>query len=155
MLLWDPDHSIPFNDVIEMQGAPTKILAIQMRSKSQLVKINLTTTQSFRGNQAVNHPKPIFSSKNNLTNIHTWEMPKIDYNIGEYLKKMKANMFVMDMCKIPQQKDFLLQALKLTDTSMTNINQGDAPSPIDLKNKLNVNACSLDKERMHFFLFSS
>ena len=42
---------------------------------------------------------------------------------------MKANVYVMDMCKIPQQNIFLLHALKLTDTSMTNISQGDAQLP--------------------------
>ena len=59
---------------------------------------------------------------------------------------MKDNVSAMDMCRIPQQKDFLLQTLKLTDTSMTNINQGDTPSATNLTNKTNVNACSSDKK---------
>ena len=77
-------------------------------------------------------------------------MPMLDYNVVENLKKMKANMCVMDMCMIPQQKDFLLQALKLTKTSMTNINQGDTLSPTNLTNKSSVNACSLEKRGRHF-----
>jgi hypothetical protein len=70
-------------------------------------------------------------------------MPKIEYNVVEDLKKMKYNVFVMDMCRIPQQKDFLLQALKLIDTPMKSIDQGDVPSSIDLTNKPSVNSCYL------------
>jgi hypothetical protein len=36
----------------------------------------------------------------------------MDYNVVEDLKKMKDNVSIMDMCRIHQQKDFLLQALK-------------------------------------------
>jgi hypothetical protein len=32
--------------------------------------------------------------------------------VVEDLKKMKENIYVMDLCRIPQQKDLLLQALK-------------------------------------------
>jgi hypothetical protein len=92
MLIWDSDHPIPFNDVTEVQGPPAEILAIQTRSKIQPVQSNPTTTQLSRGNQAVDHPKPLFSSQKNPTNIHTWEMPKLDYNVVEDLKKMKANV---------------------------------------------------------------
>jgi hypothetical protein len=104
-----------------------------------------TNTQSSRGNQETNHPKPLFYSQRNPTNIHTRESPKIDYNVVEELKKMKANVPVMDMCRIPQQKDFLLQALKLIDTPITSMDQGDIPSPKYLANNPSVNACSLDK----------
>jgi hypothetical protein len=47
-------------------------------------------------------------------------------------------------------KNFLLQALKLIDTPMTSIDQGDVPSPTDLTNKPSVNACSLDKRGRPF-----
>jgi hypothetical protein len=36
--------------------------------------------------------------------------------------------------------------LKSIETSITRTNQGEAPTPIDLKNKPNVNACSIDKK---------
>jgi ribonuclease HI len=52
----------------------------------------------------------------------------------------------MDMCRIPQQKDFLLQALKSVETPITSTDQGENPSPTDLKNKPNVNAFSVDKK---------
>jgi hypothetical protein len=29
MLLWDSNHLMPFNDVAEVQGPPTKILVVQ------------------------------------------------------------------------------------------------------------------------------
>jgi hypothetical protein len=97
-----------------------------------------------------NHPKLLFSPQRNPTNIHTWEAPKIDYNVVEDLKKMKANVSIMDMCRIPQQNDFLLQALKSIDTPMTSTDQSEVPSPMDLTNKPSVNACSLEKRGRTF-----
>jgi hypothetical protein len=91
------------------------------------------------------HPKPLFSFQKNPTNIHTQGAPKLDYNVVEDLNKMKANVFFMDMCRISQQKDFLLQALKSIDTPITSIDQSEIPSPTDLTNKSSVNAFSLDK----------
>jgi hypothetical protein len=73
--------------------------------------------------------------------------PKLDYNIVEDLKILKANVSIMDMCRIPQQKDFFLQALNLVETPITSTNQGEVPSPTDLKYKTNVNAFSVDKKR--------
>jgi hypothetical protein len=75
------------------------------------------------------HPKAPFVSRRNPINIHTRESPKLDYNIVEDLKKLKANISVMDMCRIPQQKDFLLQALKSVENPTTSTDQGENPSP--------------------------
>lgn len=150
MLLWDPHHLIPFNDIVEVQGPPTEIPVVQTRSKIQPIQSNPTTTHSSQGDEAFDQPKPMFSSQKNPMEIHTLEIPKLDYNIVEYLKKMKANVFFMDMCTIPQQKDFLLHALKLIDTSITNINQDNAPSPIESTNNLNVKTCSLGEKRNAF-----
>jgi hypothetical protein len=63
----------------------------------------------------------------------------------EDLKKMKANLSIMDMCRIPQQKDFLLQALKSIDIPITSTDQSGVPSPTVLTNKPSVNDYSLDK----------
>jgi hypothetical protein len=71
--------------------------------------------------------------------------------VVEDLKKMKANVFVMDIWRIPQQKDLLLQALKSTENPIKNTNQGEVPSPIDLTNKPSVNAFSLDNRGRPFF----
>jgi hypothetical protein len=54
------------------------------------------------------------------------------------------------MCKIPQQKDFLLQALKSIEDPIMRTHLGEVQYPIDLKNKPNVNACSLDKSGKPF-----
>jgi hypothetical protein len=53
---------------------------------------------------------------------------------------MKANVSVMYMCRIPQQKDFMLQALKSIEAPMTSTDLGEVPSPTYLKNKPSVNA---------------
>jgi hypothetical protein len=150
MLLWDSNHLIPFNDIVEVQGPPDEVLVVQTWVKTQPVQINLTTTQLSRESPTTNHPKPLFSSQKNPTNIHTQEDPKLEYNVLEYLKKMKANVSVMDMCRIPQQKDFLLQALKSIDTPMTRTNQSEVPYPTDLRKGPSVNACSLDKSGRPF-----
>jgi hypothetical protein len=63
---------------------------------------------------------------------------------------MKANVSVMDMCKIPQQNDFLLQALKLIDTPIKITDQSDILSPTNLTNNPSVNSCSLDKRGRPF-----
>jgi hypothetical protein len=99
-----------------------------------------------RGKQTSDHPKESFVSQRNPINIHTRESPKLDYNIVEDLKKLKANISVMDMCRIPQQKDFLLQALKSVETPITSTDQGENPSLTDLRNKPTVNAFSEDKK---------
>jgi hypothetical protein len=52
----------------------------------------------------------------------------------------------MDMCRIPQQNDFLLQALKSVDTLIKAIEQGENISPTDLRNKSTINAFSEDKK---------
>jgi hypothetical protein len=56
----------------------------------------------------------------------------------------------MDMCRIPQQKDFLLQALKLVENPTTSIDQEENPSLSDLRNKPTVKACSEDKKGKPF-----
>jgi hypothetical protein len=68
----------------------------------------------------------------------------------EDLKNLKANVSIMDMCRIPQQKDFLLQSLKSIKSPMTITDLGEVLAPIDPKNKPNVNACSVDKKGKPF-----
>jgi hypothetical protein len=108
MLLWDLDLPMPPDDVFEVQEPPTEVLAVQTQSKGQPVSNDLTIVQSSRGKQTVDHSKAPFVSQKNPINIHTRESPKLDYNIVKDLKKLKANVSFMDMCRIPQQKDFLL-----------------------------------------------
>jgi uncharacterized Zn-finger protein len=56
----------------------------------------------------------------------------------------------MDMCRIPQQKDFLLQALKSVENPTTSTDQGGNIIPTDLRNKPTVNAYSEDKKGKPF-----
>jgi hypothetical protein len=74
----------------------------------------------------------------------------MDYNIVEDLKKLKANISVMDICRIPQQKDFLLQALKSVENPTTSTDPGRNLTPTDLGNKPTVNTCSEDKKGKPF-----
>jgi hypothetical protein len=99
-----------------------------------------------RGRQTSDHPKEYFVSQRNPINIHTRESPKLDYNIVEDLKKLKKNISVMDMCRIPQQNEFMLQALKSVETLTISTDQGENPSLTDLRNKPTINACSEDKK---------
>jgi hypothetical protein len=70
----------------------------------------------------------------------------MDYNIVEDLKKLKANISVMDICRIPQQKDFMLQALKSVENPTTSTNLRRNLTPTYLGNKPTVNAYSEDKK---------
>jgi hypothetical protein len=56
----------------------------------------------------------------------------------------------MDMWRIPQQNDFLLQALRSIEAPIKSIDLGEIPSPIDPKKKPNVNSCSIDKRGKSF-----
>jgi hypothetical protein len=56
----------------------------------------------------------------------------------------------MDICRIPQQKDFLLQALKSVENPTTSTDPGRNLIPTDLGNKPTVNTCSEDKKGRPF-----
>jgi hypothetical protein len=57
MLLWDPDLSMPFDDVFEVQEPPTEVLVVQTQSKGQPISNDLTIVQSLRGKQTIDHSK--------------------------------------------------------------------------------------------------
>jgi hypothetical protein len=70
---------------------------------------------------------------------------------------LKENISVMNMCRIPQQKDFLLQALKSVENPTKSIDQGENPTPSDIRNKPTVNAFYKDNKGKTFvpsFLFT-
>jgi hypothetical protein len=56
----------------------------------------------------------------------------------------------MDICRIPQQQEFLLQSLKLVENTMTRTDPGRNLTAIDLGNKPTVNACSEYKKGKPF-----
>jgi hypothetical protein len=101
MLIWDLNLLIPYDDLFEVQEPPAEVLAVKMRSRGHLVSNNIIMAHTWRGKQTSDHLKESFVSQRNPMNIHTQESPKINYNIIEYLKKLKANISVMDMFRIP------------------------------------------------------
>ena len=48
---------------------------------------------------------------------HPIEQP-MDYDIMEDIKKVKANILLFEMCKVPQQKERLLKALEALDEKL-------------------------------------
>ena len=46
----------------------------------------------------------------------------MDYDIVEDIKKIKANISLFEMCKVPQQKERLLKALEASNGGMTTDN---------------------------------
>jgi hypothetical protein len=70
--------------------------------------------------------------------------------VVEDLKKLRANISVMDMCKIPQQKDFLLQALSSVEKMAAASDLERNLSSTDLVRKPTVNTCSGDRRENPF-----
>jgi hypothetical protein len=101
MLIWDPDLPMPSDDLFEVQEPPAKVMAMKTRSRGQSVSNNLITSQTSRGKPDPDHPKEPFVPQRNPINIHTQESPKLDYNIVEDLKKLKENILVIHICRIP------------------------------------------------------
>jgi hypothetical protein len=56
----------------------------------------------------------------------------------------------MGICRIPQQKDFLLQALKSVQNTTTRTDQGENRTPTNLRNKPTMNAYSEDTKGKPF-----
>jgi hypothetical protein len=149
MLIWDPDLPIPSDDLFKVQEPPAEVLVVQTRSRGQPISNDLTTTQNLGGKPTPDHLKAPFVHRRNPINIHTRESPKLDYNIVEDLKILNENISVIDMCRIPQRKDFLLQALKSVENP-TSTDQGEYMTPTDLRNKPTVNAFSEDNKGKPF-----
>ena len=49
--------------------------------------------------------------------------PQMDYDIVEDIKKVKENISLFEMCKMPQQKERLLKALEALDERLPTDNQ--------------------------------
>jgi hypothetical protein len=97
MLIWDLDLIMPSDDLFESQEPPIEVLVVQTRSKGQPFSNDLNTTQTLGGRSTPDHQKALFSPHKNPIRIHTRESPKLDYNVVEDLKKLKANISVMDI----------------------------------------------------------
>jgi hypothetical protein len=90
-----------------------------MRNKGQTGSKNTDATQASQSKLTPDCSKIPFSPDEKPISVHTKEFPKLDYNVVEDLKKMKANISVRDICRIPQHKGFLLQALSLVEDPTT------------------------------------
>jgi hypothetical protein len=123
---------------------------VQTCSKVPLVSKYPITTQTSEERSTPDHPKAPFSPRKNPISIHTRKSPKLDYKVVEDLKKLKANISVIDIRRMTHQKDFLLQALRSVENPMTSNDQQKNLTPTDLGNKLMVNACSEDKKGRPF-----
>ena len=66
-------------------------------------------------------PKP--SEENVSANKPQSTRQLIEYDIVEDLKKIKANVPLFEMCKIPQQKERLLKALETKEEKLPTDNQ--------------------------------
>ena len=58
----------------------------------------------------------------------------MDYDIVEDLKKIKANVPLFEMCKVPQQKERLLRALETSDEKTPTNNQPEEEEQIGENN---------------------
>jgi hypothetical protein len=150
MLIWDLDLIMPSDDLFESQETLAEVLVVQTCSKGPPISKCLDTIQTSGGKTTPNHLKETISSHKNPISIHTQESPKLDYNVVEYLKKFKANISIMDICRIPQQKYFLLQDLRSVENPTTSNDQEINLTATDLVNKLTVNGCSKDKNGKPF-----
>ena len=112
MLIWDLDVIASSGDLFESREQPVEVSTIHTRSKGQPGSEDANTTQAPQSKLTPDRPKMPFTPYKKLISIHTQDSPKLEYNIVEDLKKLKANISVMDICRIPEKKDLLLQALK-------------------------------------------
>jgi hypothetical protein len=102
MLIWDPDLIMPSDDLFESKDQPMEVSVIHTRSKGPPGSKDTDATQASQGKLNPYHPKTSFTFYKEPISIHTWESPKLDYNVVEDLKMIKANISVMDICRIPQ-----------------------------------------------------
>ena len=60
--------------------------------------------------------------KMNADKLHPIE-PQMDYDIVEDIKKVRVNISLFEMCKVPQQKGKLLKALEASEERLPTDNQ--------------------------------
>ena len=98
MVLWDINHRIHFNGEEEF---PNEVLVVQTRRKFHVTKNHPIISQAPKKLDSIVplvKLAPILKSPPKFT---TPETSKLEYNVVEELKKMKASILVMDLCRIP------------------------------------------------------
>jgi hypothetical protein len=150
MLILDPDIIASSDDLFESREQPTEVSVAQTRSKGQPDSKIVNIAWAPQGKLTLDRPKIPFSPDENPISIHTKEFPKLDYNVVEDLKNLKANVSVMDICRIPQQKDFMLQALSLVEDPTIGNDQKKDLSSTDLVRKPTINTYSKGRKEKPF-----
>jgi ribonuclease HI len=139
ILIWDPDVIASSDDLFKPWTPPTEILVVQTRSKGQTDPKGTNATRTSQSKLTLDRPRTPFAPEKNPISIHTHDSPKLYYNVVEYLKKLKANVLVMDICRIPQQKYLLLQALSSVENLTTSDVQEKNLPPMDSESKPTIN----------------
>jgi len=152
MLIWDPDVIASSGDLFESQEQPAEVSTVQTCIKGQPGSKDVDAPRASQCKLTPNSLKMSFTPGKNPISIHTQDSPKLEYNIVKYLKKLKDNILVMDVCRIPQQKDFLLQALNLVGNPTNSDSQNMTLPPTDLENKPIVNTFSKGRKERPFVL---
>jgi len=150
MLIWDPNMIASSDDLFKPQEPPGEISAVHTRSKGQPDPKDIDATRVSQSKLTPDHPRTPFAPGKNPISIHTYDSPKLDYNVVEDLKKLKANVSVMDICRIPQQKDLMLQALSSVKNSTTGDGQEKNLPPTGLAIKPTINTYSEGRKERPF-----
>ena len=102
MMIWHPDLIMRFDDLFESHQPLEKVSVVKTRSKGPPVSKDPPITQTSRSKTTPDRLKAPFTPCKEPISIHTQESPKLEYNVVEDLKNLKANISVMDICRIPQ-----------------------------------------------------
>jgi hypothetical protein len=143
------------DDLFKPPEQPTEVSVAQTHSKGQPRSKDTSVAQASQSKLIPDQPKIPFAPSKKPISIHTWESPKLYYNIVEDLKKLKANISVMDICIIPQQKEFMLQALGSVEDSMAGNGQQKNLSPTGLLSKTTLNTYIEGRKERPFVLLES
>jgi hypothetical protein len=102
MLIWDSNMIMLSDNLFESHEQPMEVSVIQTCIKGLPGSRDIDITQALKIMLTPDRLKTYFTLGKNPIHIHTQESPKLDYNVVKVLKKLKSNISVMDICKIPQ-----------------------------------------------------
>jgi hypothetical protein len=150
MLIWDLDMIASSDDLFESWEQHIELSTVQTSIKGQPNPKDIDATYASQSKLTPDRLKIPFVPSKNPISIHTHDYPKLDYNVVEDLKNLKANLSVMDICRIPQQKDLLLQALNSVENPTTGDSQRKNLPPTDLARKPTIKTYSRGRRERPF-----
>jgi hypothetical protein len=117
MVLWD---ILPKLNLVDDEETKAEICAssdYNLRSKGHIPQQSSSTLQksNIKKTQAT-ITGPLNSKSASKPSTNNQDIVSMEYNIVEDLKKIKANISILDLCKISHQRKLLLDALKENDT---------------------------------------